>query len=127
MDPDGGGGGITQHSMVDNVLPSATYRPIVVFCIGLWGWGLNLYLLNREHIDPAQLLLIHGVEKNSPPHRAIFGLATIATGLIICNVWWYYWISPWHWTPTLCYVFAILLVLWPGKNLYRKERERFIR
>ncbi|KAG2225329.1 hypothetical protein INT45_005573, partial [Circinella minor] len=127
MDTDGGGGGIMQHSMVDNVLPSAIYRPIVIFCIGLWGWGLNLYLLNKQHIDPAQLLLIHGVEKNSPLHQPIFGLATIATGLIICNVWWYNWISPWHWTPILCYVFAFLLVLWPGKNLYRKERERFIR
>ncbi|KAI9498358.1 EXS family-domain-containing protein [Zychaea mexicana] len=130
MDTDGGGSGTAtamQHSSIlENILPAATYRPIVIFCIGLWGWGLNLYLLNKQQVDPAQLLQIHPVEKNSPIHKPVFALAGIVTTIIICNVWWY-WIAPWHWTPILCYVFAILLILWPGKNLCRKERERFLR
>ncbi|KAI9252395.1 EXS family-domain-containing protein [Phascolomyces articulosus] len=122
-----GGGDLTlHHSLLENILPTATYRPIVIFCIGLWGWGLNLYLLNKQHVDPAQLLQIHGIEKNTPLHKPIFALATLMTGIILCNVVWYT-MTPWHWTPILCYVFALVIIFWPGKNLYRKERERFIR
>ncbi|CDH55423.1 exs family protein [Lichtheimia corymbifera JMRC:FSU:9682] len=129
MDANGTSPMTPHHSLLHSILPAATYRPIVVFCIGLWGWGLNLYLLSRHHIDPAQLLQIHAIDKHSPMHKAVFSLATIITLLVTLNMWWYSLMKGQAstWTPLICYVLALALVLWPGKGIYRKERERFVR
>lgn len=129
MDANGTSSMTPHHSLLHSILPAATYRPIVVFCIGLWGWGLNLYLLSRHHIDPAQLLQIHAIDKHSPLHKAVFSLAAIITLLVTLNMWWYSLMKGQAstWTPLICYVLALALVLWPGKGIYRKERERFVR
>lgn len=123
----------SHHSFLHAVLPAATYRPIVIFCIGIWGWGLNLYLLNKHHIDTNTLLQIHSVDNKhaQPLYRSVLMLALYLTTLIGLNMFAYWFTvdpaSPSSWLPVSCYLTAMGLVLWPGKSLYRKERVRFLR
>ncbi|KAI9314499.1 EXS family-domain-containing protein [Dichotomocladium elegans] len=128
MDTDGGSPMPANFSLLHSALPDATYRPIVIFTIGLWGWGLNLYLLSKYKIDPSQLLQGHSTEKHAPLHKTIFSLAAAFTGLVCGNMGWYLIMERASvWVPLICYLSAIGLVFWPGKRFYYKERERFIR
>ncbi|KAI8139693.1 EXS family-domain-containing protein [Fennellomyces sp. T-0311] len=119
-------GSVGYNSLLYNMLPASMYRPIVIFCIGLWGWGFNLYLLSKQHIDSAQLLQIHPVEKNVPLYRPIFAMAGIMSTVIVTSICCY-WIVPSLWVARMTYFAVLIFVFWPGKNLYRKERERFLR
>ncbi|KAI8098897.1 EXS family-domain-containing protein [Halteromyces radiatus] len=108
-----------------------SYRPIVLICIGLWGWGLNLLLLYRHNIDPSYLLQIQSSSSNDKRvYQPIFFLATILTVIVLFNLWVYLNFVQFEdasWLPLLAYLSSLVLLLWPGKEFYRKERTRFIR
>ncbi|KAI8334291.1 EXS family-domain-containing protein [Chlamydoabsidia padenii] len=119
-----------------------SYRPIILICIGLWGWGLDLLLLCRHRIDPSYLLQLHHhhpsttttttTNNNNDKHmyKPIFVLAGGLSLMVLINLWFYLqWVLPEDasWLPLLAYLSAIVLMLWPGKTLYVKERTRFIR
>ncbi|KAI9300342.1 EXS family-domain-containing protein [Cunninghamella echinulata] len=106
-----------------------TYRPIVLICIGLCGWGLDLLLLCRQRIDPAHLLQIHSND-SKPIYHSIFILASVLSIMVFLNLWFYlqcYQKSEASWLPFIAYFSAILFLFWPGQSFYKKERKRFIR
>ncbi|KAI8391594.1 EXS family-domain-containing protein [Radiomyces spectabilis] len=109
----------------------AVYRPLVVICVGVWGWALNLFLLHRHHIDPAALLQIHPVDKHIPLHQPVFILAGMLSFNALVNLSWYMRIvtpeSPSLWLPAIAYLSSLLLLFWPRKQLLFKERARFLR
>lgn len=110
----------------EGTILTITYRPIVLFTIGIWGWALNLLLLSTCNIDAVSLLQLHQVDKHTPLYKPVFFLSGILSVLVLVNLWFY-----WYFTSpsiaVLPYISAIILLFWPGKVLYRKERIRFIR
>jgi hypothetical protein len=118
-----------------NLLP-ATYRPIVLFCIGLWGWALNLYILQRCHIDTASLLGISYSEKSRNIYSPLFNIASVLSTIVAINLWlfWKFVLGAAtltnvtrSWLPLMCYLLCLLVVFWPGHIFYSKERHRFTR
>ncbi|KAH8554498.1 EXS family-domain-containing protein [Umbelopsis sp. PMI_123] len=118
-----------------NLLP-ATYRPIVLFCIGLWGWALNLYILQRCHIDTASLLGISHSEKSRNIYSPLFNIASVLSTIVAINLWlfWKFVLGAAtltnvtrSWLPLMCYLLCLLVVFWPGHIFYSKERYRFTR
>jgi hypothetical protein len=111
---------------VEGTILPITYRPIVLFSIGIWGWGLNLLLLSKCSIDPISLLQLHQIDKHTPLYKPVFFLAGMLSMIVIINLYLY-----WYFTSpsiaVLPYISALVLLFWPGKTLYRKERVRFIR
>ncbi|ORX63177.1 EXS-domain-containing protein [Hesseltinella vesiculosa] len=108
---------------------SGYYRPILLVCIGLWGWGFNLLLLCRQHIDPNYLLHIHPNDKK--PYQSIFDMSLVVSLIVAFNMWFYSRLvlddnQP-SWLPLLAYLSVLSVLFWPGQTLYRKERIRFIR
>ncbi|ORZ14096.1 EXS family-domain-containing protein [Absidia repens] len=119
--------------MESSLIPGS-YRPIILICIGLWGWGLNLFLLCRHRIDPSYLLQIHHPSSSSTNdkrvYQPIFTIAGILSIVVLFNLWFYlHFVQPEEssWLPLLAYLSAIALLFWPGKNFLFKERARFIR
>lgn len=111
---------------VESVILPITYRPIVLFSIGLWGWGLNLLLLSKYNIDPVALLQLHQTDKTTPLYKSIFFLSSMLSLIVLINLV-LYWIYQSSTIAMFPYLSAIVLLLWPGKSFYRKERIRFIR
>jgi hypothetical protein len=112
-------------SMDDTLLP-ITFRPIVLFSIGLWGWALDLCILANCNIDSHSILQIQQDEKHSPLYTPIFYFSGILS--IITGAWlfiYYYSYTPS--TALVPYVLALGLLFWPGESLYKKDRIRFIR
>ncbi|KAI8577416.1 hypothetical protein K450DRAFT_252325 [Umbelopsis ramanniana AG] len=118
-----------------SLLP-ATYRPIVLFCIGLWGWAFNLFILQRCHIDTASLLGISHNDKSRNIYTPLFNIATLLTTIVAINLWafWKFVLGAAtstnvtrSWLPLMCYVLCSLIVFWPGHVFYYKERHRFSR
>jgi hypothetical protein len=94
---------------VEGIVIPITYRPVVLLAIGLWGWGLNLFILMRCGID-----------------KPIFFLAGILSLIVLFNLWLYWYLTI-PGIAALPYISLLILLLWPGKAFYRKERIRFIR
>jgi hypothetical protein len=111
---------------VEGIVIPITYRPVVLLAIGLWGWGLNLFILMRCGIDPISLLQLHQVDKHVPFYKPIFFLAGILSLIVLFNLWLYWYLTI-PGIAALPYVSLLILLLWPGKAFYRKERIRFIR
>lgn len=137
MDIDVQGSELAVGSSFYSLLP-ATYRPIVLFCIGLWGWAFNLYILQRCHIDTASLLGISHNDKSRIIYSPMFSIATVLTTIVAINLWafWKFVLASVaitssnvtrSWLPLMCYVVCFLLVFWPGKVFHYKERHRFSR
>jgi hypothetical protein len=124
------GGSSTLYSL----LP-ATYRPIALFCIGLWGWALNLYILQQCHMDTASLLGIGHADKSRKIYTSLFNIATVLTTIVVLDLWAFWkFVLPSvatttnvtrSWLPLMCYIICLLVVFWPGKIFYYKERHRF--
>ncbi|KAI9007558.1 EXS family-domain-containing protein [Phycomyces nitens] len=118
--------GVLGLPSLQTILP-ATYRPIVVICIGIWGWAFSLLILIKSHMDPASILQIHP-DKNVNLHNPIFAIASVLTCIIAINLWFcYHYGTPSSWFPLITYLAAFIMILWPGKGFYRKERSRFLR
>lgn len=123
-------------SSLYSLLP-ATYRPIVLFCIGLWGWALNLFILQRCRIDTASVLGIGHNDKSRNIYSPLFSIATVLTTIVAINLWsfWKFVLASVasssnvtrSWLPLMCYVLCFLIVFWPGNVFYYKERHRFTR
>lgn len=111
---------------VEGTILPVTYRPIVLFSIGIWGWALNLLILSKCGIDPVSLLQLHQADKHTPLYKPIFYLSGIVSFIAMVNLW-IYWYSKAPSVAVLPYVSALALLIWPGKGLFRKERVRFIR
>lgn len=106
-----------------------TYRPIVLICIGLCGWGLDLLLLCRQRIDPGHLLQIHSND-SKPIYHSIFMLTSVLSTIVFLNLWFYiqlYQTDEASWLPLFAYLSSLVLLFWPGQSFYKKERTRFIR
>ncbi|KAI8327311.1 EXS family-domain-containing protein [Blakeslea trispora] len=103
-----------------------TYRPIVLFSIGVLGWALNLFILQKCGIEPISLLQLHQTDKHTSLYQPIFHLSglLIAISLFSLGLFWQL-ESPQ--VAALPYLLALLLLFWPGKSFYRKERLRFTR
>ncbi|KAI8644426.1 EXS family-domain-containing protein [Parasitella parasitica] len=102
-----------------------TYRPIVLFSIGIFGWAMNLFILSKCSIDPVSLLQLHQTDKNTPLYKPIFILSGVLFLIVLINLCLHYLYS--STLAIIPYVSALVLLLWPGKSLQRKERIRFIR
>jgi hypothetical protein len=111
---------------VEGTLIPITYRPIVLFSIGITGWAFNLLILSKTGIDPVSLLQLHQADKHVPLYKPIFALSGILSGMVLINLmlYWYYQSSV---IAILPYILALALLLWPGQSLFRKERIRFTR
>ncbi|KAI7903246.1 EXS family-domain-containing protein [Cokeromyces recurvatus] len=107
------------------ILP-ITFRPIVLFSIGVWGWALNLLILTRCGIDLNSILQIHPIDKHTPLYKSVFFLSGLFSIILFLNLV-LYWFYQSETIALFSYIFTLVLVLWPGKSLYRKERMRFIR
>lgn len=111
---------------VEGTILPITYRPIVLFSIGIWGWALNLLILSKCGIDPVSLLQLHQVDKHTPLYKPIFYLSGILSLVVMFNLCLYWYFE----SPSIAvlpYISAIVLLFWPTKALFRKERIRFIR
>jgi hypothetical protein len=105
-----------------------TYRPIVLFSIGIWGWALNLFVLSKCGIDPVSLLQLHQVDKHTPLYKPVFFLAGVLSLLVMMNLVLFNWYAAERASiAVLLYISALGLLFWPGKAIYRIERVRFIR
>ncbi|KAI9476391.1 MAG: EXS family-domain-containing protein [Benjaminiella poitrasii] len=107
------------------ILP-VTFRPIVLFSIGILGWALNLLILTKCGIDAISILQIHQADKHVPLYKSIFFLSGLLFISIFINLvlYWYHQSTSVALFP---YLFALILLFWPTKLLYRKERLRFLR
>jgi hypothetical protein len=110
---------------VEGTIIPITYRPIVLFSIGIFGWAMNLLILSKCSIDPVSLLQLHQTDKHIPLYKPIFILSGALALIVIINlcIYWFY-----HNTLAIIpYISAFALLLWPGKSLQRRERIRFTR
>ncbi|KAI8087824.1 EXS family-domain-containing protein [Gilbertella persicaria] len=110
----------------EGTLLPITYRPIVLFSIGVLGWALDLFILQKCGIDPISLLQLHQTDKHIPLHQPIFFLSGIL-GAISCASLALFWHLKSPSIAVLPYLLALLLLIWPGRSFYRKERLRFTR
>lgn len=137
MDTDSQGSSLAEgSSSLYSFLPP-TYRPIALFCIGLWGWALNLYILQRCQMDTAALLSISHADKTKKLYRPLFSIAMVLTFIVTTNLWffWKYVLTyaesaanvTRSWLPLMCYITCLLVISWPGKIFYYSERHRFMK
>ncbi|KAL9547302.1 hypothetical protein MBANPS3_006232 [Mucor bainieri] len=93
---------------VEGTILPITYRPIVLFSI-----------------DPVSLLQLHQTDKHIPLYKPIFILSGILSFIVMINliIYWLYDNA----LPLIPYISALVLLLWPGKSLQRRERVRFTR
>lgn len=110
--------------MDDTLLP-ITYRPIVLFSIGLWGWALDLFILAKCGIDTNSILQLNN-EKHSPLYTPIFYLSGILSLIVSLCLVSHYLYNPSPFNAIIPYILALILLLWPSQ-FYKKERTRFIR
>lgn len=111
---------------VEGTFLPMTYRPIVLFSLGIWGWAFNLFVLSKSGIDPATLLQLHQADKQTPLYKPVFIISAAFSVVIMVNLWLYWYFN----TPIVAmlpYISCLALLFWPGKGFYRKERIRFIR
>lgn len=111
---------------VEGTFLPLTYRPIVLFSLGIWGWALNLLVLSKAGIDPVSLLQLHQADKQTPLYKPVFILSAAFSMVIMFNLYVYRYFNS-SIVALLPYISCLALLFWPGKAIYRKERIRFIR
>ncbi|KAI7863307.1 EXS family-domain-containing protein [Spinellus fusiger] len=111
---------------VQSLIP-AIYRPLVMLCVGTWGWLFILFILSSCHLDPGHLVQGSSPLDKHSTHVPLMTLASAMSSVVLLCVWSSRTHPQIHYLPLVAYGAFVLLLWWPGRGLDRKERVRFHR
>ncbi|KAK9469312.1 EXS family-domain-containing protein [Lipomyces arxii] len=112
------------------------YRVISTLLIGIWAWGLSLYILSAVRIDVESLLRFNVQHAGPPLYKSVFQIGTVLTLIYSVNGV-LYWISGYTRTvfhvlgvdlfPLLCFFTIPIVFFYPGIAFRQSGRYRFLR